>query len=139
MAVTPVRNSRIRDDYLDLVKRFPLRPLKDDNEHAEAVEIVQELLTRKLTSGEGQYLDGLIVFVTKYEDELPAIDTDTVTPQEALRFLMESNGLSQAQIARIAGASVSAVSMFLSGTRGLSKPAIKALAERFKVSADVFF
>ena len=50
---------------------------------------------------------------------------------------MEANKLSQADIGRIIG-SESAVSMFLKGTRDLSKSQIKNLADRFKVDAAIF-
>jgi antitoxin component HigA of HigAB toxin-antitoxin module len=60
-----------------------------------------------------------------------------MTPQEALRALMETNELSQADIGRIIG-SESAVSMFLKGDRELSKSQIKKLATRFKVDPMAF-
>src|SRR5437773_1211141 len=120
-----------RDTYLELVQRFPLKTIKNDETHARAAAMVSELIGRKLDSGSGDYLDALLVLVNKYEDEHHAIDED-LTPQEALRALMEFNDLSQADIGRIIG-SESAVSMFLKGDRGLSKAQIKKLADQFKM------
>lgn len=74
--------------------------------------------------------------MTKYEDEHHAIVED-LSPRDALRALMESNGLSQADIGRVIG-SESAVSMFLKGTRDLSKSQIKKLVDWFKVNASTF-
>ena len=91
---------------------------------------------RKLDGGAGDYLDALIVLVNKYEDENHAIAED-MSPREALRTLMEANGLSQADVGRLIG-SESAVSMFLKGERGLSKAQIKKLAERFRLDASIF-
>jgi HTH-type transcriptional regulator/antitoxin HigA len=125
-----------RDTYIELVRRFPLRPIKNDNEHAQASAILSELMGRDLDAGSGDYLDALIVFVNKYEDEHHAID-EHMTPQEALRALMSANGLRQADIGKMIG-SESAVSMFLAGDRGLSKSQIKKLAERFKIDPTVF-
>jgi HTH-type transcriptional regulator / antitoxin HigA len=137
MRRTKARNPQsISDSYLSLIQRFPLKPINNDREHARASEMVSELIGRNLDSGSADYLDTLLVLVNKYEDESHAID-ERMTPQEAVRSLMEFNGLSQADIGRIIG-SESAVSMFLRGDRGLSKSQIKKLAERFKIDAAVF-
>lgn len=60
-----------------------------------------------------------------------------LSPQQALRAIMEFNALSQADIGRLVG-SESAVSMFLKGKRDLSKTQIKTLVERFRVDASLF-
>jgi len=61
-----------------------------------------------------------------------------LTPRQALRAIMDANNLSQADIGCIIG-SESAVSMFLNGQRELSKPQIKALVDRFRIDATLFF
>ena len=78
----------------------------------------------------------MLVLVNKYEEEHHGLG-EGLTPVEALRALMEANGMSQADVGRVIG-SESAVSMFLKGDRGLSKAQIKKLAERFKVEAGLF-
>ena len=130
------KDRRARDTYLDLVRRFPLKTIKNDREHERATSTISELIGRDLNGGAGEYLDALIVLVNKYEEEQHAIDEE-MTPREALGALMEANALTQADIGRIIG-SESAVSMFLRGTRGLSKSQIKKLADRFKLDASVF-
>jgi HTH-type transcriptional regulator/antitoxin HigA len=126
-----------RDTYMKLIRRFPLKTIKNDDEHAEATEVISQLMGRNLDTGAGDYLDALLVLVNKYEDEHHALD-ESLSPREVLRALMELNGLNQAEIGDIIG-SESAVSMFLKGDRGLSKPQIKKLADRFKVDAGLFF
>jgi HTH-type transcriptional regulator / antitoxin HigA len=121
---------------MELVRRFPLKTIKNDDEHAQAGEILSELMGRDLDAGAGDYLDTLLVLVNKYEHEHHAMD-ESMSPQEALRALMDFNQLTQADIGRIIG-SESAVSMFLKGDRDLSKAQIKKLAERFKVDAVLF-
>jgi antitoxin component HigA of HigAB toxin-antitoxin module len=76
------------------------------------------------------------VFVNKYEDEHHGID-EAMNPRQAVRALMEANNMTQADIGKIIG-SEPAVSMFLSGTRALSKSQIKKLADRFRVDAGLF-
>jgi len=137
MATIKARSTkRSRDPYMELVRRFPLKTIKNDDQHEQATTIISQLMGRDLDNGSADYLDALIVLVNKYEDEHHAID-DRMSPQEALRALMEANGLNQAEIGRIIG-SESAVSMFLKGDRGLSKTQIRKLAERFKIDPMVF-
>jgi HTH-type transcriptional regulator / antitoxin HigA len=47
------------DTYFDLVKRFPLAHLKDDNELAAALKIINELLQKVLDTGAQAYFDAL--------------------------------------------------------------------------------
>ena len=122
---------------MELVRRFPLRPLRNDSEHSGAVKTIEALMGRDLDGGAGDYLDTLILLVNKYEDDRHTPRGAHLTPQQALRAIMNANDLTQAEIGRILG-SESAVSMFLKGERELSKAHIRALAEHFRVSTDLF-
>lgn len=138
MATKATRNKRSKTDtYMDLIRRFPLKPIKDDEKHAQAVEIIGELLGRELDDGAGDYLDTLILLANKYEDENHTPGGVHLSPQEALRAIMNANNMSQAQMGKVIG-SESAVSMFLNGERELSKSHIKALVARFRVDAGLF-
>jgi HTH-type transcriptional regulator/antitoxin HigA len=122
--------------YLRLIDRFPLKTIESDREHEAAVEVITDLIGTNLDKGEGYYLSALVALVNVYEDENHLRGGD-LTPREALKAIMEFNGLSQADIGRIIG-SESAVSMFLKGHRELSRQQIKALVERFRVDASLF-
>jgi len=138
MPSTTLRISRRElDSYMELVRRFPPRPLKNEDEHARAVTVIEGLMGRDLDGGAGDYLDTLILLVNKYEDERHTPQGAHLTPQQALRAIMNANDLTQADIGKIIG-SESAVSMFLKGERELSKAYICALAECFRVSTDLF-
>jgi HTH-type transcriptional regulator/antitoxin HigA len=138
---TKLNKVRESDTYLDMIRRFPLRPIRNDDDHAKAVKIIGKLLSDdehdNLDSGAGDYLDTLILLVNKYEDENHTPLGTDLSPQEALKVIMSANGLTQADIGRIIG-SESGVSMFLKGERELSKAQIRRLAERFRVSTDWF-
>jgi HTH-type transcriptional regulator/antitoxin HigA len=122
---------------MNLIARFSISPIRNDVQHQQAVNIIGLLMGRALDPGSSDYLDTLIVLVNKYEDEHHSPRGIKLTPQEALKAIMNLNGLSQAQIGKIIG-SESAVSMFLKGQRGLSKAHIKALVARFGVDAGLF-
>ncbi|HEX4125239.1 MAG TPA: hypothetical protein VHY37_10975 [Tepidisphaeraceae bacterium] len=128
---------RDADAYMKLIRRFPLRPIRNDHEHEQAVAMIESLFGRELSSGPSGYLDTLILLVNKYEDEHHTPHGLDMTPQQALRAIMSANDLSQADIGQIIG-SESAVSMFLKGDRQLSKNQIKALVARFRVDAGLF-
>jgi HTH-type transcriptional regulator / antitoxin HigA len=125
------------DSYMALIHRQPLKPIRTDAEHDKAVEIIGELIGGELDNGASDYFDTLIVHTNKYEDENQTPGGSSMTPREAVRAIMKANGLSQSQMGKIIG-SESAISMFLSGQRELSKAHIKVLAERFRVDAGMF-
>lgn len=134
---SPPRKRAPTDSYAELLSRLPLRPIKDDREHERAVEVVGGLLGRRLDSGASDYLDTLLLLVNKYEDERHTPGGHDLSPREALRAIMTANNLTQADIGKLIG-SESAVSMFLSGERDLSKSHIRKLAARFRVDAGLF-
>ena len=125
------------DGYLALVNRFPLKPIKNDREHEKAVAVISALLGQELDAGSSDYLDTLVILVNKYEDENHTIDLKFKSPRDALKAIMDANGLTQAEMGKIIG-SESALSMFLKGHRELSKAHIKALVSRFRVDASLF-
>jgi HTH-type transcriptional regulator/antitoxin HigA len=61
-----------------------------------------------------------------------------VNPIEVLQSLMEENNIKATELAAILGISKSLVSDMLHYRRGLSKENIRKLAERFKVSQELF-
>jgi HTH-type transcriptional regulator/antitoxin HigA len=124
---------------MNLVREFPLVPLRDKSEFEEAVKVMKGLAYRRstLTSGEADYLSVLGDLIAQYEKKLPRL-AEEMTPQEALAYLMEINGLAQADLVEFVGYK-SNLSAFLSGNRGLSKRAACRLAEFFKVSPALFF
>lgn len=60
-----------------------------------------------------------------------------ISDVEMVRYLMESNGLHQVDVADIFGSQAN-VSKFLNGERTLSKTQILGLKKRFGISADFF-
>jgi HTH-type transcriptional regulator/antitoxin HigA len=126
------------DSYMALIHRLPLKPIRNDEQHEQAIQIIGGLLGRKVDTGTSDYLDTLIMLVNKYEDEQHTPTGADLSPREALKAIMNTNEISQAEMGKIIG-SESAVSMFLNGDRDLSKAHIKALVARFHVDASMFF
>jgi HTH-type transcriptional regulator / antitoxin HigA len=132
-------SATISKQYLDLIKRFPLRPIRDERTLDAASAIFSELVMKgeSRSTGENDYLDVLGKLIREYEEKnLPAVEK--MTSQRALESLMEDNNLSQSELARKLEAPQSVFSEFLAGKRGLSKTLILKLADYFKVSPELF-
>jgi HTH-type transcriptional regulator / antitoxin HigA len=122
---------------MELIKRFPLRPLRTDAELQEAIKTINDLLDRwNLDEGEHDYLDVLSDLVEKYEQEQHPISP--ASDGAMIRFLLDMRDLSQVDLARHTGIAESTISAVLSGKRQLSRRHIGVLASFFHVEPAVF-
>jgi HTH-type transcriptional regulator/antitoxin HigA len=128
---------KIEDHYLDLIRRFPLRPLRTDVELDAAIAVIDSLLDRaSLTLPEHDYLDVLSDLVEAYESE--AVPMSPVGDAELLRFLIEQKSVAQAEAAAGAGIAESTISEVLAGKRKLNRGQIAKLARYFSVEPSAF-
>jgi HTH-type transcriptional regulator/antitoxin HigA len=126
-----------QDRYLDLVRFFPLRPIRSDEELNEAIRVIDSLIDQEtLTDPEQDYLDVLGDLVEEYEAE--TIPTRPIPDSERLQFLIENKGITQAAVAKATGIAVSTISEVLSGKRKLNRRQIGKLAKYFHVGPSVF-
>lgn len=60
------------DPYLELVRAFPLRPIRSDDDHARAIAAVDALADRRDGWGadEDDYFLVLALLIERYEDEI---------------------------------------------------------------------
>jgi HTH-type transcriptional regulator/antitoxin HigA len=134
--------NRAADDYLDLVKRFPLRPIRSEDQYDQAVEIVGALIGLAdhpgLTAGQSDYADALGAFVRTYDVEHYPIQHTLKTPIERLKYLMEQSGMNTSQLGELLGSGSGQASLILRGKRELSKANIRVLAEKFHVNPGLF-
>src|ERR1700732_410456 len=86
------------DRYLDLVRRFPLRPLRTDADLDAAIAVIDALIDHpRLTASEQAYLDVLSDLVEA--DEAEMVPIRPVGDAELLRFLVEQKRVTQAEAA----------------------------------------
>ena len=136
-AGTKTRSDRCSPQYLALVRAFPPRPIRGDDDHRRAIEVVNGLLDRQsLTADEEDYLDVLGLLIVDYEDAI--YDHPELEPVERLRHLMEEHSLTQAELARRAGVAVTSLSDILNGRRRISPRVRAKFAECFGVAASFF-
>ncbi len=130
--------AKVDKGYFELIKEFPLVPLRDKSHFDTSVKLMKRLAYRRseLSKGESDYLAVLADLIAQYERRLPPL-ADQLSPQEALAYLMEQNSLTQSDLVQFVGHK-SNLSAFLNGHRGLSKQAACRIAEYFRVSPALF-
>ena len=127
----------VGDRYLELIRAFPLRPLRSQADLDRAVAMLDELVDRGELGGEERdYLSVLAGLVRDYEAEHDPLPD--MTPIEALRYLLEENGMTQTQLSEQTGIAIATLSEILNEKRGISPKVRKALAVRFKVDPALF-
>jgi HTH-type transcriptional regulator/antitoxin HigA len=126
-----------QDHYLELVRNFPLRPLRTDKELGRAIEVIDSLIIRgDLDSGEQDYLDILTDIVEKYEaaeHPMPQV-SDAVM----LRHLIDARGITQSKLATAVKIPMSTISEVLNDKRRLNRNHIAVISKFFGVSSSVF-
>jgi HTH-type transcriptional regulator / antitoxin HigA len=131
------KSNRIPKSYTALIALFPLRPLHDEVDYDNALEIAEALVGRTdLTADQADYLDVLADIIQKYESRFHAIDGggDSL---ETLRCMLEERGMNASDLGRLLG-NRALGSAILRGQRQLSKTHIRVLSSYFKVSSDLF-
>ncbi len=128
---------RDTDRYLELLGKFPLRPIRTEADLDAATEVIHELIDQDTrTAAEDDYLGVISDLVEAYESvHEPEPD---VTDAGMLQFLMEMQGRTQTDVARGAKIAASTVSEVLSGKRTLNRAQIGKLARYFHVGPGVF-
>lgn len=125
------------DRYLELVRRFPLRPLSSEPDLDAAIAMIDSLIDQaKLSAPEQDYLDVLSDLVEAYEAE--AVPIKAVGDADLLRFLIENRQASQIEVAKKAGIAESTISEVLAGKRKLNRLQIGKLARYFHIEPGAF-
>jgi len=106
--------SKREDRYLELIRRYPLRPLRTDTDLDPAIAVVDSLIDLDtLSAPEQDYLDVLSDLVEAYEAE--AVPIRPVADADMLRFPIENRGTTQVEVAKQSGIAESTVSEVLAG------------------------
>lgn len=137
-------SSRAADSYFQLVQRFPLRPIRLEDQHLEAVRVLTATsMTHQGTRDRGvlDYMETLAKLIEEYERKAGyAPDLSKLTPVSALNHLMEVHALNVSEMAAVLGTSQGTLSDIRTGQRrrGFSKQMIRRLVDRFGVDARHF-
>ena len=128
--LNPLRYARL------LAQRLPTAIRTEENE--EMLAAIWGLMKKgedKLSAEELALLELMSVLVERFEEEhYPIPDSP---PHRILQHLMEARNAKQADLVPILGGR-GRVSELVNGKRGISKAQAKALADFFRVSAELF-
>jgi len=125
-------------NYAELVALLPLRPLHDEVDYDNALEVAEGLVgSVNLTEDQADYLDVLTDIIQKYESRRYFVG-GPAAPLDTLKRMLKEQGLNGSDLGRLLG-NRPLGGAILRGERELSKTHIRVLAEHFKVSTDLFF
>ena len=136
-----IAGRKIKDDYFELVKVFPLKTIRNEQQFDEATWMLAKLLGRvkPLSQGENDYADALTSLIREYDRLHTSPSPPKMTGIELVRNLLADFELSQKQFAQILGISEPVASMILTGKRDLTKSHIAKLSAYFELPPSAFF
>ncbi len=114
--------------------------IETEEENERALEVVEHLMKKgegNLSPEETSLFRLLVRLIEDFEEKAYPEVGNTSTPRDVLAFLMDQQGLKQKDLVDIFSSS-GTISQVLNGAREISKSQAKALAARFKVSAELF-
>lgn len=127
----------IAEKYIELLQKFPPRPITSESDFKATQIIVNQLLDKlELTPEEEDYLDVLGTLISEYEKKEDIISD--IYGIELLKALIEERNLKQKDLVPIFKTE-SIISDILNGKRQLTTRHIQELAGFFNLSPAVFF
>jgi HTH-type transcriptional regulator/antitoxin HigA len=128
------------EDYLEAVKKFPLKIITNSQQNEKALVRFEELIHAsnrgKLSPGESDYMDVLSLLIRDYESTIHTFEKPE--GREMVRFFMQQHELKQRDMVPHIFETQSIVSEVLNGKKKLTIDHIKRLADHFKVKAELF-
>ncbi len=109
------------------------RPLHDEVDYHNAIEVLDSMAGFKLNSDQDDYFDAIATFVEKYEAEHHSISNIKMKPLGLIQSLMAEHHMNASDLGRLLG-DRSLGSRILSGQRQLSKEHIRTLADHFRIN-----
>jgi HTH-type transcriptional regulator/antitoxin HigA len=126
-----------QDTYLALMRTFPLRPLRSETDLAEALTLIDALVTKdRLTAAEADYLAVLSDVVEQYEAQAHPIPP--ASDAALLQHLLEAQEVTPVEVAQATGLAAATLAAVLAGHQRLTREQVGTLARSFHVSPSVF-
>jgi antitoxin component HigA of HigAB toxin-antitoxin module len=123
------------EKYLALIRRFPLRRLRSEEELDRAVAVLNDLLDRSLDPWEEEYLDLLGTLIEQFEEGAFA---DGPSHADLLEHLLDARGVSVEEVSRATGVPLSTLRRVLGGRHSVPPGHVGSLADYFHVEPAVF-
>jgi HTH-type transcriptional regulator / antitoxin HigA len=128
---------RISAKYLDLIRSFPLRPIRSEAELDRAEAMLHQLLDApSLSAPEQDYLEILGNLIHEYESKAHPIEP--LPPNQMLAMSIESKGVTQTEVSRATGIPVSTISELIAQKREFNRAHIEKLCVYFGLDPKAF-
>lgn len=111
-----------------------IRPIKTQQDHRDALRVIDTLMEAQPDTQEGDMLDVLVTLVDSYEQQHHPIETPD--PIEAITFTMEQRDLKRRDLEPYIG-SRARVSEILNRKRPLTLPMIRELHKGLGIPAGI--
>jgi HTH-type transcriptional regulator/antitoxin HigA len=135
---TMLTKTSAADPYLQLVRSFPLRPIRTRTAHQQAKAVLRSLVGARGAAAR-DYKVVLASLISDYERSANLrMDTSKVTAADVVQHLLGEQGMSVNALAKKVAIPQSSLSEMLSGRREWSKLAIVRVAGYFKLRTDLF-
>jgi HTH-type transcriptional regulator / antitoxin HigA len=135
---TKLRFQDLPKEYNALCRIFLPRPIRDDVDYANVVEVADAMVlwNEEFTRDQADYFELLCSLIEEYDQKTVSWPKATVV--DILKYLLEEHKLSAAGLSRLLGGSRNLGAMILRGERKLTLNHVRILARHFRVSADLF-
>lgn len=125
------------NSYIELLRKFPPRPIKSEVEFLAVQEVIDALLdSGEMTPEKQDYINVLGILVYEYEEK--HVSVPDLSGVELLKALIDEFSLKQKDLIPVFRTE-SIVSAILNRQRKFTVEHIEKLADFFKVSPSVFF
>jgi HTH-type transcriptional regulator/antitoxin HigA len=129
--------AKISAKYLELIRSFPLRPIRSEAELDRAEAMLHRLLDApSLSAPEQDYLEILGNVITEYESKAHPIET--LPPNQMLAMSIESKGVTQTEVSRATGIPVSTISELIARKREFNRAHVEKLCGYFGLDPKAF-
>ena len=128
---------KISSKYLELIRSFPLRPIRSEAELDRAETMLHQLLdASSLSAPEQDYLEILGNLIEGYETK--AYPMEPLPPHQMLAQSIESRGVTQTEVSRATGIPVSTISELIAQKREFNRAHIEKLCAYFGLDPKAF-
>jgi HTH-type transcriptional regulator/antitoxin HigA len=129
--------ARISAKYLELIRSFPLRPIRSEAELDRAEAMLHQLLDMPgLSAPEQDYLEILGNHSEDYESKAHPIEP--LAPNQMLAMSIESKGVTQTEVSRATGIPLSTISELIAQKREFNRAHIEKLCAYFGLDPKAF-
>src|SRR5438105_14573753 len=129
--------AKISAKYLELIRSFPLRPIRSEAGLDRAEGMMHQLLDApSLSAPEQDYLEILGNLIEEYERKAHPIEP--IPPNQMLAMSIESKGVTQTAVSRATCIPISTISELIAQKREFNRAHIEKLCAYFRLDPTAF-